>query len=80
MDKLEKGKNFRVEGSLDSDAVSKDGPKGNQSDELLKESQKDFNLETPSGINPAEKIAEDIDEEMKRSSTENGNGSSVSNP
>ncbi len=75
--KLEKGENFRVEGSLDSDAVSKDAPDTN----LLKENQKDFDMDTPSGINPNNRFEEkDIEDEMKRSSTENGNGASVSNP
>ena len=74
--KLEKGKNFRVEGSLDSDATSKQNPDNQLKGEQLKENQKDKSAETPSGAN----FDHSAEEEVKRNSTESGNSVSVSNP
>lgn len=78
--KLEKGENFKVEGSLDSDATSKDKREEDLSGELLKENQKDFIMDTPSGTNTNNTPQNDPEKDAKRSSTENGNGTSIGNP
>lgn len=69
--KLEKGENFRVEGSLNSDTKSKDS-------ELWKETQKDFDEVAHPGINPLDNAEKKSD--VEKNSTDNGNGISVSNP
>lgn len=78
--KLEQGENFRVQGSLDSDAVSKNSREEDLSGELLKENQKDFILNTPSGLNPNNNRKDKTETEKKKGTTEIGNGASVSNP
>jgi hypothetical protein len=66
--KLEKRENFRVEGSLDSDAVSK-ATKNNREKQKTNEKRT-----TPLFPNISE------EEEIKRGSTESGNGASMGNP
>ena len=65
---------------MDSDAVSKDKGEEGLSGELLKENQKDFIMDMPSGTNPDNSLQNDPEKDAKRSSTENGNGVSISNP